>query len=162
MGWPSAKLGLVRSGWPISCSGTKTSLNVPSAYSPESYFLPRNNLCIPACHEKISGDFPFWTASLDIISEPSRTKYSEEPELYRFLARTKTCREIRIGPGDWLIPSKKMSFGRTAMYSSEGIFPLGRTYSSRPVTKKFRTVFRPERRHSTHFRTTAYRVQRRT
>ena len=47
---------------------------------------------------KISGNFPFWTASLDIISEPPRTKYSEEPELYRFLARTKTCREIRIGP----------------------------------------------------------------
>ena len=93
----------------------------------------------------ISGDFPFWTASLDIISEPPRTKYSEEPELYRFLARTKTCREIRIGPGDWLLPNLKMSSGRTAMYSPEGIFPLGITHSSRPAAKLNKKVFRPER-----------------
>ncbi len=52
---PVTKLGSVRSGWPISCSGTKTSLNVPSAYSPERYFSPRNNLCIPACRKIMAG-----------------------------------------------------------------------------------------------------------
>ena len=46
---------------------------------------------------KISGILPLWTASLDIISEPPRTEYSGEPELYRFLARTKVCeRSLRL------------------------------------------------------------------
>ena len=63
---------------------------------------------------KISGILPPWTTSLDIISEPPRTKYSGEPELYRFLARTKVCREIFSGtPGDWLIPTPKTIPGRT-------------------------------------------------
>ena len=52
---------------------------------------------------------------------------------------------ISGGPGDWLIPSKKMPSGRTAMYSPEGIFPLGITHSSRPAAKLNKKVFRPER-----------------
>ena len=35
--------------------GKKSFLNVPSAYSPERYFSPQNNLCIPACREIIAG-----------------------------------------------------------------------------------------------------------
>ena len=50
-----------------------------------------------------------------------------------------------------------MALGRTTLYSPRAIFWSGITYSFQPVTKKFRTVFRPERRHSPHFRTTAYR-----
>ena len=52
---------------------------------------------------------------------------------------------ISGGPGDWLIPSKKIPSGRTAMYSPEGIFPLGITHSSRPAAKLNKKVFRPER-----------------
>ena len=56
----------------------------------------------------------------------------------------------------------KCPFGVLLCTAQRAFFPFGRTYSFQPVTKKFRTVFRPELRHSTHFRTTAYRVQRRT
>ena len=38
-----------------------------------------------------------------------------------------------------------MPSGRTAMYSPEGIFPLGITHLSRPAAKLNKKVFRPER-----------------
>ena len=43
--------------------------------------------------------------------------------------------KLSDGPGAWLIPSKKMPSGRTAMYSPEDIFPLGITHPSRPAAK---------------------------
>ena len=42
--------------------------------------------------------FPLWTASSGTGSEPQRTKYSWEPELYQFLARTKACLEFPLTP----------------------------------------------------------------
>ena len=77
-------------------------------YSPERNFSPHINLCIPACLEIMvkrwycatpsayfnMDGLPFRTVSLDIASEPLRTKYSGEPDLYPFLARTRTCLEI--------------------------------------------------------------------
>ena len=54
----------------------------------------------------------------------------------RFLGQAKSLsRKISDGPGAWLIPSKKMPSGRTAMYSPEDIFPLGITHPSRPAAK---------------------------
>ena len=47
---------------------------------------------------KISGILPLWTASFGTGSEPQRTEYSCEPELYRFLARTKACLEFPLTP----------------------------------------------------------------
>ena len=56
-------------------------------------------------------------ASLDII-----TKYSEEPELYRFLARTKTCHEIRIGLSTYLVTGQKILLERIVCVQSRKIF----------------------------------------
>ena len=43
------------------------------------------------------------------------------------------------------------------MYSHTSFLLPKTTSASRPVSKRGRTVFRPERRHSPYFRTTAYR-----
>ena len=89
----------------------------------------------PAEKLNLGKSIPFWMSSLDIISEPTRTKYSEEPELYRFLARTKTCCETRTGLSDWPLPNQKIVPRRTTMYSPGIIFWSVSTHSSRPAEK---------------------------
>ena len=44
-------------------------------------------------YNTLSAGLPFWTASRDMVSEPPRTKYSGEPDPYRFLAKTKVWHE---------------------------------------------------------------------
>ena len=100
-----------------------------------------------ACHEKglfgRSGRLAYPSQKntlLNVLRVQSRGDFSAQYNLF-----IPAYLEISGGPGDWLIPSKKMSSGRTAMYSPEGIFPLGITHSSRPAAKLNKKVFRPER-----------------
>lgn len=92
-------------------------------YSPEGIFpLGITHPSRPAAKLNLGKSIPFWMASLDIISEPPRTKYSEEPELYRFLARTKTCHEIRIGLSTYLVTGQKILLERIVCVQSRKIF----------------------------------------
>ena len=100
-----------------------------------------------ACHEKglfgRSGRLAYPSQKntlLNVLRVQSRGDFSAQYNLF-----IPAYLEISGGPGDWLIPSKKMSSGRTAMYSPEGIFPLGITHPFRPATKLNKKVFCPER-----------------
>ena len=82
----------------------------------------------------------------------------------RFLVKAKACHEKGFfgRSGRLAYPSQKKYLPEHTTGTVQGdVFARYITYSSQ-LTSKFRTVFRPELRHSPDFRTTAYRVQRRT
>ena len=93
-----------------------------------------------ACHEKgLFGNFGRSGllaypgkkhTPLNVLRVQSRGDFSARCNLF-----IPAYLEISDGPGAWLIPSKKMPSGRTAMYSPEDIFPLGITHPSRPAAK---------------------------
>ena len=82
-----------RSGRLAYPSQKKHPLNVLRVQS-RGDFSARYNLFIPACHKKFFfGRSSVLSGVIRLISEPSRTEYSGEPEMSRFLVRPKACHE---------------------------------------------------------------------
>ena len=85
-----------RSGRLAYPSQKKHPLNVLRVQS-RGDFSARYNLFIPACHKKFFfGRSSVLSGVIRLISEPSRTEYSGDPDRFRFLARLKAFLEFTV------------------------------------------------------------------